>query len=110
MFFSIYIGKVQPYLADLRRARIELLEPLAQLAQIQTAVMPQSFQRWQARALPVEAGVGNVHAESADIESASFESANAESANVWGGLDQAMADHTRGWQQLLEQCGLRPGA
>ena len=100
MFFSIYIGKVQPYLADLHRARIELLEPLAQLAQIQTAVMPQSFQRWQARALPVEPGVGNVHVESAD----------AERANVWGDLDQAVADHTRGWQQLLEQCGLRPGA
>jgi len=29
---------------------------------------------------------------------------------VWGDLDQAVADHTRGWQQLLEQCGLRPGA
>jgi hypothetical protein len=99
MFFSIYIGKVQPYLADLSRARIELLEPLVQLAQIQTAVMPQSFQRWQARALPADAGVEGVR----------IENANAESANVWSNLDKAVADHTRGWQQLLEQCGLRPG-
>nr|WP_228706161.1 DUF3080 domain-containing protein [Marinobacter sp. LV10R520-4] len=90
MFFSVYIGKVQPYLAELRRARTDLLEPLAQLAQIQTAVMPQSFQRWKARALPAEAV--------------------AESASVWGDLDQALAEHTRSWQQLLEQCGLRPGA
>ena len=85
MFFSIYIGKVQPYLADLRRARTELMEPLAQLAQSQTEVMPESFRHWQARALPV--GVGG----------------------VWADLDQAVADHTRSWQQLLEQCGLRPG-
>lgn len=100
MFFSIYIGKVQPYLADLRRARIEMLEPLAQLAQIQTAVMPQSFQRWQALALPADAGVASVNAGNAGVES----------ANVWDNLDKAVADHTRGWQKLLEQCGLRPGA
>jgi hypothetical protein len=100
MFFSIYIGKVQPYLADLRRARIDLLEPLAQLGRIQTAVMPQSFQRWQARVLPADAGVESVNAENANVES----------VNVWGDLDKAVADHTRGWQQLLEQCGLRPGA
>jgi len=99
MFFSVYIGKVQPYLAELRRARTDLLEPLAQLAQIQTAVMPQSFQRWQARALPTEAGV-----ERAGVENV------VESASVWSDLDQALAEHTRGWQQLLEQCGLRPGA
>ncbi|MBQ0761597.1 DUF3080 domain-containing protein [Marinobacter psychrophilus] len=100
MFFSIYIGKVQPYLADLRRGRIELLEPLAQLAQIQTAVMPQSFQRWQALALPADAGVASVNAGNAGVEN----------ANVWDNLDKAVADHTRGWQKLLEQCGLRPGA
>jgi hypothetical protein len=105
MFFSIYIDRVQPYLADLSRARIELLEPLAQLAQIQTAVMPQSFQRWQARALPAAAGV-----ESVNVENGGVESADAENANVWANLDKAVADHTRGWQQLLEQCGLRPGA
>lgn len=99
MFFSIYIGKVQPYLADLRRARIELLEPLAQLAQIQTAVMPQSFQRWQARALPVGADVGRADVDNVGVER----------ANVWDDLDRAVVDHTQGWQQLLEQCGLRPG-
>ena len=101
MFFSIYIGKVQPYLADLRRARIDLLEPLAQLGRIQTAVMPQSFRTWQARVLPAEASVESVGVENINT---------VESANVWGDLDQALADHTRGWQQLLEQCGLRPGA
>jgi hypothetical protein len=103
MFFSIYIGKVQPYLADLRRARTELLEPLGRLAQIQTAVMPQSFQHWRARALPTDANVENIGSIDGELVNA------AQSANVWDGLDQALADHTRSWQQLLEQCGLRPG-
>jgi hypothetical protein len=67
--------------------------------------MPQSFQRWQARALPAAAGV-----ESVNVENGGVESADAENANVWANLDKAVADHTRGWQQLLEQCGLRPGA
>lgn len=85
MFFSIYIGKVQPYLADMRRARTELMEPLAELARTQVKVMPDSFRVWQARALP------------------------AGPESVWADLDQAVMDHTRSWQQLLEQCGLRPG-
>ncbi|HEV8078809.1 MAG TPA: DUF3080 family protein [Marinobacter sp.] len=45
----------------------------------------------------------------ADVEGADVENKADEGANVWGDLDQAVADHTRGWQQLLDQCGLRPG-
>lgn len=86
MFFSIYIDKVQQYLADLYRACDALMAPLAQLAHIQSGVMPSSFQRWQSQTLPFVI--------------------DGKSAGVWGDLDQAVADHTRSWQQLLEQCGL----
>jgi hypothetical protein len=30
--------------------------------------------------------------------------------SLWQELDQAMMRHTRHWQDLLGQCGLRPGA
>ncbi|WP_227715358.1 DUF3080 domain-containing protein [Marinobacter sp. 1-3A] len=87
MFFSIYIGKVQPYLADLRRARGDLIEPLIELAEMQAEVMPADFREWRRSALALEG-----------VES------------VWANLDRAVESHTKAWQCLLEQCGLRPGA
>tara|TARA_R110002074_G_scaffold127627_1_gene267002 strand:- start:1069 stop:2124 length:1056 start_codon:yes stop_codon:yes gene_type:complete len=87
MFFSIYIGKVQPYLADLRRARTDLIEPLSELAAMQADVMPEHFQTWYQSALALEGR-----------------------ESVWANLDAAVESHTKGWQALLEQCGLRPGA
>ncbi|MGO1691483.1 MAG: DUF3080 domain-containing protein [Marinobacter sp.] len=87
MFFSIYIGKIQPYLADLRRARTDLIEPLSRLANMQSDVMPEHFQRWYESTLALKGG-----------------------KSIWANLDKAVADHTKSWQTLLEQCGLRPGA
>ncbi|WP_100640458.1 DUF3080 domain-containing protein [Marinobacter salexigens] len=87
MFFSIYIGKVQPYLADLRRARTDLVEPLSELADMQADVMPADFREWRGSVLVLQ---------------------GAES--VWANLDRAVEQHTKAWQALLEQCGLRPGA
>lgn len=87
MFFSVYIGKVQPYMAEIRRARDALIEPLARLAQQQETVMPEPFRDWYRQYLSLTA-----------------------EGSLWPELDQAMADHTRAWQDLLEQCGLRPGA
>ncbi|MGO1502004.1 MAG: DUF3080 domain-containing protein [Marinobacter sp.] len=87
MFFSIYIGKIQPYLADLRRARTDLIEPLSKLAVMQNDVMPEHFQEWYESTLALK---GN--------------------KSIWGSLDKAVAAHTKSWQTLLEQCGLRPGA
>ncbi|MGO1749963.1 MAG: DUF3080 domain-containing protein [Marinobacter sp.] len=87
MFFSIYIGKIQPYLADLRRARTDLIEPLSKLAVMQNDVMPEHFQEWYESTLALK---GN--------------------KSIWGNLDKAVAAHTKSWQTLLEQCGLRPGA
>jgi hypothetical protein len=31
-------------------------------------------------------------------------------ASLWRELDVAMMAHTKAWQELLGQCGLRPGA
>ncbi|WP_336368499.1 DUF3080 domain-containing protein [Marinobacter sp. C2H3] len=87
VFFNIYIGKVQPYLADVRRARDALMVPMAALAEAQSAVMPATFRPWYERYLALTG-----------------------ETSVWQGLDRAMADHTRAWQALLGQCGMRPGA
>ncbi len=87
MFFSIYIGKIQPYLADMRRARTDLIEPLSELAVMQADAMPEQFEGWYQSVLALE---GN--------------------KSVWASLDKAVETHTKGWQALLEQCGLRPGA
>ncbi|QSP96575.1 DUF3080 domain-containing protein [Marinobacter salinisoli] len=87
MFFSVYIEQIQPYLSDLQRARVALLEPLARLAEIQKPVMPESFSDWSRTHLSQSSEEG-----------------------VWYQLDEAIATHTQSWQQLLGQCGLRPGA
>ncbi len=86
MFFSIYIGKIQPYMATVKRAQNQLIGPLSSLAAMQQEVMPSAFRGWY-----------RYHLQSTESES------------LWGRLDQAIAEHTRLWQTLLEQCGLRPG-
>lgn len=86
MFFSVYIKEVQPYLADIRRARNELMEPLSELASLQAEVMPKAFEEFHDEALGVD-GEG-----------------------IWQRLDQATDRHTSAWQDLLDQCGMRPSA
>ncbi len=87
MFFSVYIEKIQPYMSNLSRARVELIEPLAMMAERQKAVMPPEFANWYRKHL----------SQVADD-------------SLWLELDAAMARHTESWQALLEQCGMRPGA
>jgi len=86
MFFSVYIGEVQPYMGGIRRARNSLIEPLAELAQMQEEVMPGDFRTWYRHHLSLTAP-----------------------ESLWQELDRAMSDHTQAWQDLLGQCGLRPG-
>ncbi len=86
MFFSVYIEKIQPYMSSVRKARTELIEPFEQLARIQADVMPESFADWYQRHLSRDAPEG-----------------------LWRELDAAMMEHTRAWQELLGQCGMRPG-
>jgi len=85
-FLSVYIAKVQPYMSDVSRARHSLIAALAELARRQQEVMPESFRLWYQRHLLEES-----------------------ETSLWRQLDQAMASHTRHWQELLEQCGMRPG-
>lgn len=86
VFFSVYTEKVQPYLSDVGQARDQLIDPLGKLAAMQAETMPAEFREWYRYHL---AGDGD---------------------SLWSRLDQAMADHTRLWQTLLEQCGLKPQA
>jgi len=86
-FFGIYIEKIQPYMSDVSRAQQGLIGGLERLASQQVSVMPASFQPWYQRYL-------------------SETSPN----SLWQALDEAMARHTRHWQELLGQCGLRPEA
>ncbi|MCM0612512.1 DUF3080 domain-containing protein [Marinobacter sediminum] len=87
MFFSVYIEKIQPYMGAVQQARATLIEPLAALAEKQSSVMPPGFDSWFLRHL-----------------------SRTGEKSLWRQLDEAMMRHTRSWQELLEQCGLRPGA
>ncbi len=87
MFFSVYIERIQPYMSDVRSARDDLIRPLATLSEMQAEVRPESFQAWSRQYL---GATGD--------------------NSLWQDLDRAMAEHTTSWQQLLGQCGLRPGA
>jgi len=87
MFFSVYIERIQPYVSNIIRARNQLIGPLSDLAAMQEEVMPAAFRQWYRYHLDEQA-----------------------EASLWFRLDQAIARHTRLWQTLLEQCGLRPGA
>lgn len=87
MFFSVYIEKIQPYMSNVRQARDQLIEPLEQLAAMQVEVMPPAFAEWYRYHL-VDDGTDS----------------------LWTRLDSVIAEHTRLWQTLLEQCGLRPQA
>lgn len=86
MFFSVYIDRIQPYIASVARAQDQLIAPLARLAEQQVDVMPAAFARWSQVYLATDA-----------------------SGSVWAALDRAINAHTRAWQALLMQCGLQPG-
>jgi hypothetical protein len=87
MFFSVYIEKIQPYMSDVSQAKEQLIEPFRRLAAMQRKTMPPAFRDWFR-----------------------YHLADAGDGSLWGRLDQVMAEHTRLWQRLLEQCGLRPQA
>ncbi len=87
MFFSVFIERIQPYMADVRRVREAVVVPLNRLAHQQAPVMPDAFADWYQRMLALD-----------DPDS------------VWMQLDHAMQVHIESWQLLLDQCGMRPAA
>lgn len=86
MFISIYAGHVQPYLAEVQHVRRELLPLLQGLAAIGGEGHGNAFDDY----LRVVVAEDGEHSQ-------------------WRAFDRAVARHTRAWQQLLEQCGMRPG-
>lgn len=86
MFVSVYAGHVQPYLADVQRVRGALLSPLQSLASLGGASASEPFAQFADATL------------SEDAET-----------SYWRAFDASIARHTRAWQALLDQCGLRPG-
>lgn len=87
MFFAVYAGKVQPYLASVTRIKQSLVSGFHELGASQLDVMPAGFKDY-------------------------FERYLTESGNnsLWQQLDQATKRHTRLWQEMLGQCGMRPSA
>lgn len=85
MFFSIYAGKVQPYMARVEHVRRALVPGFSRLAKTQRQEMPDAFVSYYHRYL----SEGRV--------------------SLWAALDKATARHTKLWQKLLGQCGMRPG-
>lgn len=85
MFVSVYVGEVQPYLAQIQRLRRELIEPLHGLATLGGG-RREAVAGYAARVL------GDTAEDS-----------------LWRRFDEAVARHTRAWQELLGQCGMRPG-
>lgn len=85
MFFSVYIAKVQPYMANVDRSAEQLFEPLAELAMKQRQVMPDTFRTYFNQSLEWN-----------------------NEKSLWGRYQQRVKEHTEAWQELLEQCGLRP--
>ncbi|MFC4258719.1 DUF3080 domain-containing protein [Marinobacter lacisalsi] len=85
MFFSVFIERVQPYLAQVRRGREDIIRPLSRLAERQTKVMPEGFEGWYEQYLKLDGD------------------------SLWAELDASQQRHVELWQRQLEQCGLRPG-
>ncbi|MFE8073110.1 DUF3080 domain-containing protein [Marinobacteraceae bacterium S3BR75-40.1] len=87
VFFKVYAKRVQPYMATVQRVRQNLVPLLAQLAEVQTTVMPEAFEPLYRQVLKQDVA-----------------------GSLWQQLDAATQRHTRQWQALLEQCGMRPQA
>lgn len=87
MFFSVYAGEVQPYMATVDQARQALVPAFEELARSQRDVMPEGFKGYYRRYL-TETGP----------------------ESLWQELDAATQRHTRQWQRLLGQCGMQPGS
>lgn len=86
MFLSVFAGEVQPYLAEVQRARYALIPSLQSLASLGGEQRSASFDHYASKVLMPRPDAG-----------------------LWHGFDRAMARHTQAWQALLEQCGMRPG-
>lgn len=86
MFLSVYIGEVQPYLSRVSRASEDLFGSLSTVRQALQPVIPESYEPYANTVLSMQG-----------------------TASLWQRLDNSINAHTEAWQDLLSQCGLRPG-
>ncbi len=86
VFFKVYIGHIQPYIALVSQHRDVLLPSFRQFAMQQMDTAPVAVKAyWQQYLLEGQ-------------------------ESIWPAFDLAVKNHTQSWQDLLEQCGLKPKA
>ncbi|MDX1572617.1 MAG: DUF3080 family protein [Methylophaga sp.] len=86
VFFKVYIGHVQPYLARVSQHRDALLPAVRQFAMQHANTAPAAVKSyWQQYLLDGP-------------------------ESIWPAFDLAVKNHTEHWQNILEQCGLKPKA
>lgn len=87
VFFSVYIGRVQPYISEVSRDSEQIFSGLSALAELQHKDMPESFQSYYRQVIDIK-----------------------NKTSLWQELDLAIKRHTESWQNLLRQCGMQPMA
>ena len=85
VFQKYYIGEAQPYLSLLHTRARPIFEGLSDLLKMQKVPVPQAFQAFYDATLNPDIGT-----------------------SLWVGFNDAIARHTRAWQQVLGQCDLMP--
>lgn len=86
VFLNIYAAQVQPYMAQVQRIKVQILPALRELFVLQAGVAPSAMAPFFAQVLEEAPG------------------------SLWHALDEGMRRHTERWQDLLDQCGMRPQA
>lgn len=84
VFYQVYAGRLQPYLAALHREGAAQLKALAPLLAAAPAEAPAAFARYARRALSTAPG------------------------SLWADMATARERHTLAWQRVLRGCGLMP--
>lgn len=87
LFFKIYIAEIQPYLSAIDRSGTLVFSQLDTLALQQKSSMPVAFVPFYQRALAQQGP-----------------------ETIWQQFSDAVTLHTERWQDLLQQCGMRPQA
>ena len=86
VFFKVYIGHVQPYIAAVSQHRQVLLPAVTAFAKQHTDTAPPAVKQYWQRYVFDNPG------------------------SIWAEFDAALKSHTEHWQDLLDHCGLRPKA
>ncbi|QCF26389.1 DUF3080 domain-containing protein [Hydrocarboniclastica marina] len=86
VFFNIYVQQVQPYMAQVQRVKARIVPALRELAALQADAATPAMTAFFSEVL------------------------GSDKNSIWQALDEATRRHTERWQELLDQCGMRPQA